>query len=218
MTESKQINVIIADDHSLFIEGLMVLLQNDNNIKITGTALNGKEALALVEKNCDIDVILSDINMPDMDGIELCKQVRKYHPNTFVIALSMHDEPKIISNVLRAGATGYLLKKTNHEELLKAIKTVSCGEMFISEDVKSAMIENLASFGKKTTHLVPQLSAREKEVLNLVAKEYTTQQIADILFISSHTVISHRKKLLFKFNVHNTAGLIVRATDAGLLN
>ena len=218
MTKKQQhkIKVAIADDHPIFMEGLVALLEDADEINIVGTALNGIEMLELLKKN-QIDVLISDISMPGMDGLELSKQVRKIYPHIAILVLTMHDEQRMITNMIRAGVKGYILKNAGKEQFLSAIRSLANGEMYMSDEVKNKMITNISP-GEKQNQLIPKLSDREKEILQLVAKEYTTQQIADQLFISHHTVISHRKKLLFKFNVQNTAGLIKRAIETGLLD
>ena len=212
------INIIIADDHKIFLEGLSSLLNDFKHINIVGTAINGDEVLQLLEKNT-VDIVITDINMPGMDGMKLAKEIKKNYSQVKILALTMHNERSIISTMLKNGISGYVLKDTGKEELLNAIQTLSAGETFFSEEVKSTLMESVIS-GEKTkssTSLI-ELSEREKEILKLIAEEYTQQQIADKLFISPHTVIFHRRKLLYKFDVKNTAGLIKAAMDKGLLD
>jgi DNA-binding NarL/FixJ family response regulator len=211
---SSKIKVAIADDHTMFLEGLVSLLEDIEEISIVGTALNGIEMLQLL-KTKQVDVVISDISMPEMDGLELSRQVKQLYPDIAILILTMHDEQRIITSLLKAGVKGYLFKNSDKEQFLTAIKTLANGELFVSEEVKNKMINNNPSISKQS--FAPKLSDREREILQLVAKEFTTQQIADQLFISHHTVISHRKKLLFKFDVQNTAGLIKRAIETGLL-
>lgn len=214
----KQIKVIIADDHKIFLEGLASLFKEFKDINVLATAANGEEVLRLMEQK-RADVVITDINMPGMDGLKLTKEIKKLYPETKVLALTMHNESNMISTMLKNGITGYILKDSGKEDLLNAVKTVANGETFFSEEVKLTLMEGMMP-GKKTkqTGSIPELSEREMEILKLIAAEFTQQQIADKLFISPHTVIFHRRKLLHKFDVKNTAGLIKSAMDKGLLD
>lgn len=211
------IKVIIADDHKIFLEGLSSLLKGFKEINVIATATNGEEVLTFLEKNI-ADIVITDINMPGMDGMKLAKEIKKKYPQVKILALTMHNESGIISNMMKNGITGYILKDTGKEELLNAIKTVASGETFYSDEVKTTLMESMMS-GKKSkpTSGIPELSEREIEILKLIASEHTQEQIADKLFISPHTVIFHRRKLLAKFDVKNTAGLIKSAMDKGFL-
>ncbi len=217
MSTQKSISVIIADDHKMFREGLSSLLKDFEQIKIIASVANGEEVLKLLETNA-VDLVITDINMPVMDGMKLSKEIKKMYPNTNILALTMHNESGIISNMIKNGITGYILKDTGKEELLKAITTVSTGETYFSEEVKTSLMEKMIS-GKKerSSSSLVELSEREIEILKLIAEECTQQQIADKLFISPHTVIFHRRKLLYKFDVKNTAGLIKAAMEKGIL-
>ena len=219
MNPVKQIiKVIIADDHKIFLEGLSSLLKEFKEIKIVATAANGDEVLKILEKQ-DADIVMTDINMPEMDGFTLSKEIKKNYPDIKIIALTMHNDGGIISRMIKNGISGYVLKDTGKEELLNAIKTVSAGETFFSEEVKSTIMSSMIPGEKmKSSNSPIELSEREREVLKLIAAECTQQQIADKLFISSHTVIFHRRKLLHKFDVKNTAGLMKAAMDKGFLD
>jgi DNA-binding NarL/FixJ family response regulator len=210
-----KINIAIVDDHPLFIEGIVSILKEDKQINIVGIALSGASLLELLQHN-EVNVLLSDISMPGMNGLDLCKQIKKLYPNIGILMLTMHEEPRIISNLLKAGANGYLFKNSPKELIINAIKTIAGGSIFVSDDVKEKIVFNIANQPKQTP-FVPKLSEREKQVLLLVSQQLTTQQIADTLIISHHTVLSHRKNLLQKFDVQNTAGLITKAIEAGLL-
>ncbi|TAL60154.1 MAG: response regulator transcription factor [Bacteroidetes bacterium] len=211
------INIVIADDHKMFLDGLSSLLNGFVHIKIMGDAANGDEVLKLLDKHT-VDIVITDISMPGMDGMKLTKEIRKNYPHIKILALSMHNQGSITSTMLKNGISGYVLKDAGKEELLNAIKALSAGGTYFSEEVKSALMESMIS-GKKTTsgNSLIELSERETEVLKLIAEEYTQQQIADKLFISPHTVIFHRRKLLFKFDAKNTAGLIKAAMENGFL-
>ncbi len=207
------LNIVIADDHKIFLEGLTSLLEDLKEIKIIATAADGQEVLEILEKN-KVDVVITDINMPGMDGMKLTKEIKKKYPDIKILALTMHNEASIISTMIKNGISGYLLKDTGKEELLDAIIAVAAGETFFSNEVKSTLL----SGKKRSTSSRPDLSDREIDILKLIAAEFTQQQIADKLFISPHTVIFHRRKLLHKFDVKNTAGLIKAAADKGFLD
>lgn len=219
MKDKKKIDLLIVDDHKIFIEGLSSLLSTFSDINIVGTAHNGNETIFLLEHTI-VDVVITDINMPGMDGLTLTNEIKKRHPQIKVLALTMLNESKTILAMIKSGVTGYILKDTGKEELLTAIRTVACGDTFFSEEVNNTLKKNVAA-DKKTSpgnSTMPELSSREIEVLKLIAAEFTQQQIADKLFISPHTVIFHRRKLFYKLNVKNTAGLIKTAMENGLLD
>ena len=218
MIDSNEIiRLIIVDDHKLFLDGLTSLLNQSKEIKLVGTANNGNDALQLLE-NKEADLVITDISMPEMDGMKLAKEIRIKYPNIKILALTMHNEGNMISNMLRSGITGYILKDVGKEELLNAIKTVWSGETYFSEEVKTSLMQNRDAI-KQTVPIDDELnlSGRELEILKLIALEYKQQEIADKLFISPHTVIFHRRKLLYKFDVKNSAGLIRAAMEKGFL-
>lgn len=216
--EEKKINIIIADDHTIFLEGLTALLSSSEELNIIAAVSNGQEVLEVL-KNKKTDVVITDIDMPIMDGMKLTKELRRAYPGVRILALTMHNEGRIISGLLKAGITGYVLKDTGKAELIKAIKIVSRNENYFSEEVKNNLVESMIS-GKKSagSSSLIELSDRENEVLKLIALELTQVEIAEKLFISEHTVIFHKRKLFVKFNVKNTAGLIKSAMEQGFLS
>ena len=204
---------MIADDHAMFVDGLESLLKNEKNIVVIEKCYTGNEVFDKL-KTVKPDVLLLDINLPELNGIEVASRMNKTHPQIKIVALSMYNEESFVSEILKAGAMGYILKNTGRAELVKAIETVSTGQTYFSKEVTETI---MGSILKKTptkkgnNFLTPKISRREKEVLELIVREYTTQEIADKLFISLKTVESHRSSLISKLNVRNTAGL-VRAT------
>ncbi|HLP33957.1 MAG TPA: response regulator transcription factor [Bacteroidia bacterium] len=209
------IKIAIADDHQMFIDGLQSLLKGNKNMSVSCVANNGEALLQALEKS-SVDVILMDVNMPVMDGIEATKQVKQKHPDTRVIMLTMFSSKDYIEKLLRAGANGYILKNTGKEELTTAIERVMQGESYFSKEVTERIMEGLQ--GKKAEnnpHMV-ELTEREKDVLRLIAQELTSHEIADKLFISFHTVETHRKNLISKLQVKNIAGLVKYAVQNGL--
>ncbi|MBL7911909.1 MAG: response regulator transcription factor [Bacteroidia bacterium] len=217
MNSNKKIKIIIADDHKIFLEGLSSLLKDYPELEIIATVSNGQEVLDLLIEN-KADVVVTDINMPIMDGIKLTKELKKKHPNIKVLALTMHNEDRIITTIIKAGVTGYILKDTRKEELLTAIKTVFSGENYFSDEVKNSLNEK--SISKKATSTnssLIELSDREQDILKLIAAGLTQQQIAEKIFISEHTVVFHKRKLFVKFDCKNTAELIKYAMDFGFV-
>jgi DNA-binding NarL/FixJ family response regulator len=210
------IRIIIADDHQMFIDGLKSLLKPQKNFCVVGEAANGQQLLDLLQTTTT-DIILMDVNMQVMDGIEATKQVKLNYPQIKILMLTMFSTRDYIEKVLRAGAHGYILKNTGKEELTQAIQTVMQGESYFSKEVTARIMEGLQK--KKAAENDPmmvELTEREKDVLKLIVQECTTQEIADKLFISFHTVETHRKNLISKLNVKNIAGLVKFAILNGL--
>jgi len=210
------VTIIIADDHQMFIDGIKVLLQQDPAISVVGEALNGQALLDLLEKQTS-DIILMDINMPVIDGIEATKIIRKKYPTIKVLMLTMYNTRQYITSMIAAGANGYILKNTGKEELMKAIQALQRGDSYYSQEVTTRVME---SFRNKDIHIEanPVLTDREKEILVLLAEQYTAPEIAKKLSLSHYTVEAHRKNMLSKFNMHSTVGLVRFAVERGLLD
>lgn len=217
MTSISKITVLIADDHSVFREGLGILISNDEQIKVIGNAGNREEIFRYLS-DTHVDVILMDIDLGKDNGIDITKEVKKENPNVKVLALSMHEEGTYIFKMLEAGANGYLLKNTSSAELINAIKTVHGGDPFFSQQVSAKLLQQIQ--GKKElskmTASAP-LTRREKEILSLIAEEYSNSEIAEKLFISIRTVDTHKRNLIEKLNVKNTAGLVKYAIKNGFI-
>ncbi len=195
--------VYIVDDHQMLIDGLKALLNGETHISVIGQNTLPKIAAKEII-NLNPDIVLTDINMPEMDGIELTKEIKKHNPNIKVIALSMFGERETISEMLRAGVSAYILKNTGKQELLNAIDKVSNGGTFFSDEVSDEMSK--PSTGSFTKEIM--LSLREIEVVELIAKEYTNAQIAEALFISERTVETHRKNIFRKTDTKGVIGLL----------
>ena len=211
------IRIIIADDHQMFIDGAKALLRNEREIKIVGEALNGVQLLSLLEKE-STDIVLLDVNMPEMDGIEATAKIRAAFPDIKIIMLTMYNNHEFILSLMNAGASGYVLKNTGKKELLEAIKTVHEGKIYYSKDVTETILQNFSKPPAEQKLEAVQLTEREKEVLKLIALEYTTPEIAEKLFISTNTVETHRKNLMSKLKVKNIAGLVKFALQTGLIS
>lgn len=203
------IKILLVDDHTLVLEGMRALLERIPGVQITGTAGNAFDAIALLKKAV-ADIAFVDINLPDISGIELCAKIRKEFPQTQVIALSTFKQRSYVTQMIGNGAAGYLVKSADREEIEAAIQSVLAGKMYFSNEIgseQSMVNENEA----------PTLTKREKEIMKLLAEGKTSNEIASELFLSAYTVDTHRKNLLTKFEVNNTALLISRATKYGIV-
>jgi len=210
------IHVFIVDDHKMVIDGMQLLLKDETDINVVGTALNGEESIAAIPKQ-QVDVVLLDINMPGINGIETCKQLLKDNPDLKIVAISMHKESSLIKLMLNNGAKGYVLKNAGQDEVIDAIKTVHQDKMYLDDTVNEIVLNSVLKNGsEKITSPFPTLSRREKDVLRLILDECTTQEIADKLFISFGTVETHRRNMLIKTGVRNTAGLVRTAIEYSL--
>ena len=201
------IKVYIVEDHSVVIEGIYSLLQNEKGIELCGYTTNAQNCINYFVNHV-ADVILMDIGLPDMSGIDLCTIIKKKYPGIMVIALSTFNQGTYIKKMMEAGASGYLLKNTSKVEILEAIKTVTLGKTYLSfEAGKELQITNVKDDN------IPLLTKREKEILILIAEGHTNQQIKEKLFISVDTVDTHRKNIHTKLNVKNTAMLVRYAIE-----
>lgn len=216
----QEIKVLVVDDHQIFLDGIVSLLTDEPNIKIVGTAHNGKQAIDHI-KNTTTDVVLMDINMPEMDGIEATKALRKSHPDLKILMLTMHNEPRFIKECLELGAKGYVLKNISKDDLLKAIETVYQDKPYLDQETQERLISSISNAEEEDTknydELAAQITQRELEILQLIALGLTSQDIATKLFISKNTVETHRKNMLAKLNVNNTAALLKIAYKKGLV-
>lgn len=206
----KNTKLFIVDDHYMVIEGIRSLLQHEAGLEWTGHASNAASCLAYLRQQ-QPDVILMDISLPDKNGIDLCKEVKEKYPSVFILGLSTFSQESFISKMMDNGASGYVLKNATKEELLEAIETVMKGRLFLSMDAA----RSLRSAADKPG--IPLITRREKEVLELIATGCTNAEIAERLFVSVSTIDTHRKNLLEKFNVRNTASLVRLATQQQII-
>jgi len=205
------ISIIIADDHQMFREGIVSLLTNQNKIDVIGQASNGEEVLTLFQKTIP-DVLLLDIEMPKMDGFDTLRELKKLKLSIKVLVLTMHKSSEFIKNILKAGASGYLQKDAGRETLIKAIHEVVETGSYYTPDTGKLILE---SFKERQPNF--QISPREKEIIKLLTDGLTTKNIATKLFISPHTVETHRQNILLKSGLKNTAALVKYAIQKGLL-
>ena len=210
------ISVILVDDHVIMRDGLRQLLDVESDIEVVGEADNGREAVKLaLDKSPDI--VIMDIAMSDMNGIEATRQISKDNPKIKIIALSMHSERQIVVGILRAGASGYLLKDSSSIELVEAIRTVHLGRKYLSQKISDIVLQEISDVKKHTDEIgVDLLTNRECEILQLISEGNSTKKIAEVLFISPKTVESHRANLMEKLDIHNVPKLTKYAIRAGL--
>ncbi len=208
--KKKAIKLIIVDDHQMFLEGISALIENNDDIKIIGIAKNGVEGLLLLKKE-QPDIVLTDIEMPNMGGLDFAKKIKSINPSIKIIALTAHCNGTIIDKVRRTKIDGYLYKKTGRMELLNAIYSVYNGYGYYSLETMEMMRNSLLS--SDLNNEVINLSPREKEVLKLICKEKKTSKIAEELHISVNTVESHRKNLMRKLGAKNMIGLVKYAIN-----
>ncbi len=201
-------NILIVDDHPLVIEGVKALLTDHPDIVQVGVAMNAYDALEYL-KQSSVDIAFLDINLPDISGIDLCKKIKTEFPDVKCLALSTFTERSYVSRMIQNGAMGYLMKTSTKQEFYEAIKQVMAGGMYMNV--------NFSELSATPHKPVPFLTRREKEVLELISEGFTNHQIGDKLFISVLTVDSHRKNLLTKFEVNNTAALIKLAAQSNLI-
>lgn len=206
------LKIYIVDDHQMLIDGLKALLADEKTISLVGENTSARLALKEIGEYRP-DIVLTDINMPEMDGIELTREIKKQQPEIKVIALSMYGERETISDMLKAGVSAYILKNTGKQELLKAIDKVASGGTFFSDEVSAEMMR---VYPEQTAREIA-LSQREIEVIELIAKEYTNAKIAEALFISERTVETHRKNIFRKTDTKSVLGLLKYCVDKRII-
>jgi DNA-binding NarL/FixJ family response regulator len=213
------IKVLIADDHMMFVDGIESILANEKEIDVVDKCYDGLTIFKKLDEY-DIDVLLLDINLPGMSGLEVCKKLTATHPNVRVLALTMHNTESFVTEILKNGAIGYILKNTGKAELVTAITKVSNGQSYFSAEVTQTIMKGLVTQKVEspgTEPGTPIVSRREREVLALIVREFTTPEIAEELHISLKTVESHRRSLLTKLGVRNSAGLVRVAFEYDLI-
>lgn len=206
------INVIIADDHKIVVDGLVSILEAEKNINVVGTALNGQQVINLL-RTLKFDIAILDVEMPDMTGVQLSNYIKEHYPEIKILILTMYKSKEFISQIISAGAKGYILKNRGGEELVKAIYTIYEGKSFIGQEVTDILLEALQTKMKKEKISQIKLTRREKEVLKLIIKGLTSKQIGQELHIAPATVDTHRRNLIDKTNVANSRELISFAIE-----
>lgn len=206
------IQLLIVDDHKVLLEGFISIFNSQYNIAVAASAKDGHEALHVLSQT-KIDIVLLDINMPKLNGVDTCKIISEQYPDVKVIALSMFKQASYVNRMKLNGAKGYLLKDDSSEEIVEGILQVYAGKEFYSNQIK----EVLSNPKLKTDLDAASITRRESEILELIGEGLSTKLIGERLFISMHTVESHRKNLLYKFKAKNTASLVKRAMEIGIL-
>jgi DNA-binding NarL/FixJ family response regulator len=215
----EKLKIVLAEDHTILREGLRALLSADPSFEIIGEAQNGREAVRCVER-LEPDLLLMDLSMPRMSGMDAIREIKNRYPEIKVIALTVHKTEEYLLTTLKAGADGYVLKDATHEELVMAIMNVMRGKSYLSPGVSEKVIEGYLE-GKESNRSLSTwetLSQREREVLKLIAEGFKNKEIAEDLCISLKTVEKHRANLMKKLDLHNAAALTVYAVQKGLVN
>lgn len=219
MSQENTIKVLVVDDHQLIIDGLKSLLQDEADIVFAGGANSMQQAIDFVRDN-PVQVVLADINMPEGSGIETTQRLKEIQPDIQVLALTMHEDINMIRKMVEAGASGYILKRTNMNEVLEAIRVVAKGGKYLGRDVQEILLNNMGQPEESTeqTDSASKLTQRESEILNLIAKELRNEEIAEKLFISERTVETHRRNIFTKTKTKSIVGLIKYAIANGLID
>lgn len=207
MEEKKNYKILIVDDHQMFIDGIQSLLIGQSKYEITHEANNGYDALDLIDDH-SFDILISDLSMPEMHGTELVRKVKEKYPNIKILVLSMYNNRETVSEILMAEAEGYILKNTGKKELLTALDRITDGSTFYSREVIANLFGNAPKEKKENVVPIQSLTGRELEILQLITKEYSSEEIANTLFISKRTVDTHRKHILKKTKSKTIVGLI----------
>lgn len=200
-------NVFIVDDHQLVVDGLRSLLDNEAQYTIVGYSNQPKDVMDMLDR-LKVDILITDINMPGMTGVELTRNVKKKFPNLKVLALSMFGERQVIKEMIDAGISGYILKNTGKQELLEALAKLANGQNFFGEEVTQELMKSFRADGEGS-----HLTNREIEIIRLIENEYSNKKIADLLFISERTVETHRKNIFRKTGTQSIVGLLKYAYD-----
>jgi len=216
---SQKYRVVIAEDHTILREGLKSLLSSSPDFEVIGEAGDGREAIRCVEK-CKPNLILVDLSMPRMNGIDAIREIKRRFPETKILVLTVHKTEEYILATLKAGADGYVLKDATHAELMIAVKNVLSGKHYISPGISEKVIEGYLEGRKtlKTRTSWETLTQREREILKLIAEGYKNKEIADYLCISPKTVEKHRANLMEKLDLHNVQALTALAIEKGLVS
>jgi DNA-binding NarL/FixJ family response regulator len=214
----QKVRIVLVEDHTILREGLRALLSADPDFEIIGEAADGREAVRLVEKQVP-DLILMDLSMPRMTGMDAIREIKKRYPATKIIALTVHKTEEYLGTTLQAGADGYVLKDATHNELMMAIQSVLNGKTYLSPGVSEKVVEGYleGKEGRMPNSTLGLLSQREREVLKLIAEGYKNKEIAADLYISLKTVEKHRANLMKKLDLHNAAALTAYAIEQGLV-
>ncbi len=212
-----KIKVLLADDHQIILDGMKLLIEQQEDLEVTGEAHDGEEVVEKVKKSSELDIVILDINMPKKDGIQVTLELKATHPEVKILISSMYNKKEFIKNLMDAGIDGYILKNTGKDELIRAIRSLAKGDPYYTGDITKTIAQ---SYQKNKVFDSPHsidLTAREKDIIRLIASEFSTPEIAEKLFISVLTVSTHRKNILSKLDVKNSAGITRYALQTGIL-
>ncbi|MDY0104294.1 MAG: response regulator transcription factor [Lentimicrobium sp.] len=212
--ENKNIRILIADDHQMFIDGLKALLKREKSFQIIGEVSSGGQAIEFIEKT-QVDLLITDISMPGMSGVELTRWVKQNYPDIKVLVLTMYNDREIVNEILMSEAEGYILKNTGKQELISAISRINGNSTYYSAEVLNTMMTRLKK-QKAIERNTALLTPREIEILKLIMEELSSEEIADKLFISKRTVDTHRKNIIAKTNTRTIVGLLKFAIENNL--
>ena len=207
-------NLLIVEDHIVLSDGLDAVLSQEEDLAVVGLVNHGDEVLPFLNQH-DVDLIILDIGIPGKNGLELSTEIKNKFPRIKILVLTFHEKAAYIKSVVESGAEGYLLKNSSKNEVIQAIRQILSGQKVYSKKVTETLLNSLQTQG--TSHTI-KLTKREIEIMKLIANEYTSSEIAEKLFISAHTVETHRKNMIGKLNVKNTAGLVRYAVENGYLD
>lgn len=210
-----RLRLLLADDHGMFREGLRALIEKQTDLEVVGEAANGREAVRLA-RDLTPTVVVMDVSMPDLNGVEATRRILKRSPKAKVIALSMHSDRRFVVEMLRAGAQGYLLKDCAYDELVRAIRTVAGGRVYLSPRIAGVVLEDCVRSAAPEAAPASALTARQREVLQLLAEGHGTKQIARRLHVSAKTIDTHRHNIMNRLNIRSVAELTKYAVREGL--
>ncbi len=208
----QKIKVVLVDDHQMLLDGIKALLIFEKEFDIVAELTNGEDVLEILRNN-KIDIVITDINMPGMDGLTLTKKIKEEFPSIKILALSMFGEYHTITEMINAGVSGYVLKNTGKQELIFALQRIAAGNLFFSDEITMKLQKGPNKLPDSTN----VLTSREKEILKLITKEFNNEKIAETLFISERTVETHRKNIFRKTNTKSIVGLIKYAFEKGMV-
>ena len=214
---SKPVRILLVDDHSLVRAGIRALLDNFNGVEVVGEASGGQEAMSLIASIVP-NIVLMDISMPELNGVEATKRITQLYPKMRVIILSMHAGEEFVMRALRAGASGYIIKDAATDELQMAIHAAARGDIYLSPSISKKVVDEYLRHTEDRESPLERLTSRQREVLQLIAEGNTTKQIASILNVKVKTIESHRGQIMNRLEIHNLPGLILFAARSGLIS
>jgi DNA-binding NarL/FixJ family response regulator len=212
-----KIKILIADDHQMILEGYASLLETEEHIEIVAEALDGEKVLEEVRKAEELDIVVLDINMPKKDGIEVTQLLKKEFPEIRILIVSMYNRKEFIHNLMEAGVDGYILKNSGKKELVNAINSLAKGEPYYGKEITQTIVKSYQKNRIFDSPMDIELTAREKEIIQLIGEGLNTQEIGEKLFLSTHTVNTHRKNILGKLEVKNSVGVIRFGIQSGII-